>query len=61
VGSGGRQHGQVVVGGPLEQAAQVVAVGLQSPAPVASQERHYGQLVFVESERSLSLADHLAG
>ena len=60
VGSGGLQHGKVVIGGPLEQVAQVVAVGLEGPAAVAGQERHRGQLVFVESERSLSLADHPA-
>jgi hypothetical protein len=51
----------VVIGGALEQIAQVVAVGLQGPTPVTGQERHYGQLVFVESERRLILADHPAG
>jgi hypothetical protein len=61
MGAGGLQYGQVVIGGPLEQSAQIAAVGLQGPAPVAGQERHYGQLVFVESERRLSLADDPAG
>jgi hypothetical protein len=50
-----------MISGPLEQRAQVVAIGLEGPAPVAGQERHYGQLVFVEDERGLSLTDHATG
>jgi hypothetical protein len=38
-----------MIGGPLEQVAQVVAVGVQGPAAVASQEGHCRQLSFIET------------
>jgi hypothetical protein len=61
VGSGGLQHGGVVIGGPLKHGAHVVAVGLQGPAAVAGQKGDRCQLIFGESEWRLSLADDLAG
>jgi hypothetical protein len=36
----GLEHGQVVIGGPLEQGPQIVAVGLQGPAATVGQEGH---------------------
>ena len=41
----------VVVRGPLEEAAEIVAVGVQRPAAVASQERHRRQLRVVDLGR----------
>jgi hypothetical protein len=43
IGACGFQHGQAVIGGPLEQVAQIVAVSVEGPAVVARQERHRGQ------------------
>jgi hypothetical protein len=39
-----------VVGGPLEEAAQVVAVRLDRPAPVASKERKRSKLRLIDLE-----------
>ena len=50
-----------VIGRPLEQGTHIVAVRLQGPAPVARQKRHRCLLVFWKHERSLTVADHLAG
>jgi hypothetical protein len=38
------KHGQVVIGGLLEQAAEVVTVSLQGPTAVGGQERRRRQL-----------------
>jgi hypothetical protein len=48
VRAGRRKHGNVVVGGPLEEASQVLAVGLEGAAAVARQERRGSELRFVE-------------
>jgi hypothetical protein len=48
VRAGRREHGDVVVGGPLEEAAQVLAVGLKGTAAVARQERRRSELRLVE-------------
>jgi hypothetical protein len=61
VGAGGRQHSQIVIGGPLKEGTQIVAVRLQGPAPVARQERNRCLLIFWKCERSLTVSDHLAG
>jgi hypothetical protein len=44
------EHGDAVVGGPLEEAAQVVAVRLERPAAVAGKERDRSKLRFIELE-----------
>jgi hypothetical protein len=44
------EHDDAVVGGPLEEAAQVVAVRLERPAAVAGKERHRSKLRLIELE-----------
>lgn len=51
MGAGRPEHGQAVIGCPLEQVTKIVAVGVESPAAVAGQERHRGQLRLVGYER----------
>ena len=46
-GSGGGQHLEPDVAGPLEERAQVMAVGLEGAAAVAGQERGDGDVGFV--------------
>jgi hypothetical protein len=41
---------EVVAGSPLEEAAQVVAIGVQRPAAVAGQERNGGELRIIDDE-----------
>jgi len=50
VGTSRRQHENVVVGRPLEQAAQVVAVRIQRPSAIARQERQGGELGVIDDE-----------
>ena len=45
--SGGVEHCKVLVGGPLEVVAQVVAVRLEGATVLAGQERGSGDLGFV--------------
>jgi hypothetical protein len=49
VRAGRLEDGQSDVGGPLEERAQIVAVGVQRPAVVTGQERSRGQFGFIES------------
>ncbi len=51
MGAGRPEHGQAVIGCPLEQVTKIVAVGVEGPAAVAGQERHRGQLRLVGYER----------
>ena len=51
VGTRGIEHGEVLVGGPLEVVAQVVAIGLQCSAAVPSEERSSRHLGFVGRPR----------
>lgn len=46
----GRQNGELIVGRPLEETAQVVAVGVQRAAAVASEERKRGELRVIDDE-----------
>jgi hypothetical protein len=39
MGACGLEHRQVVIGGPLEEVAKIVAVGVEGPAAVAGQKR----------------------
>jgi hypothetical protein len=54
---GGRQDVEAVVGRPLEERPQVMAVGLQRALPVAAQERSGSQFGFVD--RSVRLGGAL--
>jgi len=47
MGTGRFDHGQAVIGGPLEQVAQVVAVGVERPSAVSGEERYGGELGFI--------------
>src|SRR5919106_1622499 len=51
------EHGDALVGGPLEEAAQVVAIRLERPAAVAGKERNRSELRFIELEPGLGLSD----
>jgi hypothetical protein len=44
MGAGRLKHRQAVIGGPLEQVAQIMAVRVERPAAAAGQERHSRQL-----------------
>jgi len=50
VGPGRGEHGEVFVGCPLEEAAEIVAVGLERSAVVAGQERDGGKLGALDRE-----------
>ena len=51
MGAGRLEHGQAVIGCPLEQVTKIVAVGVEGPAAVAGQERHRDQLGLAGYER----------
>jgi len=44
------EHGDPVVGGPLEEAAQVMAVRVERPAAVAGKERDRSKLRLIDLE-----------
>jgi len=50
VGPGRREDSEVVLGCPLEEATEIVAVRVQRAAAVASQECNSGQLRVVDDE-----------
>jgi hypothetical protein len=50
VGTARLHDGDAVVGGPLEEAAQVVAVRLERPAAVAGKERDRSKLRLIDLE-----------
>jgi DNA-binding transcriptional ArsR family regulator len=50
VGPGRGEDGEVVVRGPLEEATEIVAVGVERAAVVAGQERNSGELRVIERD-----------
>ncbi len=46
-----RSHGQAVICRPLEQVAEMVAVGVEGPLAVAGEERHCGEFGLVRRDR----------
>lgn len=50
MGAARLHDGNAVVGGPLEELAQVVAIGLERPVAVAGKERHGNKLRLIDLE-----------
>lgn len=51
MGASRLEHGQAVIGRPLEQVAQVVAVGVEGPPAVAGQKGYRREFCLVGDER----------
>src|SRR5918995_6616452 len=51
------EHGDALVGGPLEEAAQIMAVRLEGSAAVAGKERDRSKLRLINLELELGLPD----
>jgi hypothetical protein len=58
----GRQDGELHVGSPLEEAAKVMTVGVESPPAIAGKERQSSELSVIDDEVVLlGLDGHAAG